>query len=395
MKKIFDFFKKIFQQKTKENEVNFIDKRRPVDKTAEEAASWLNNTFVMMEKTKVQTWKGIFILGIFAGAAVGIIWNVSLKIQTLSHAAGENARIFLVSPDMPTSNTIVGETFNVNVLLDTDSANVVATRAIINYNPTDFSLVEGSVNITNNVFGVNNFCVSGQNPTEICAIVDTTTAGKIDITLSKPSPGVNVDSGLIVAFTLTSLSEGNKVISLSRTGNGNYNDCDIITDNGLGTNILSSVENLNITVNPLDTTAPILNNEEISQEEIDSNNGVNIGKIKVKTEKNNKTKNISGKIYSQGKSLYFKGEVEGLSGGKMKVMIDNKVKKEINLGNGADWKVKLKFNKSKTYNVQFQYVDSNGNVVDESKKYKVEVDKKKPKFVNFPPFLVKKPGEVI
>ncbi len=154
------------------------------------------------------------------------------------------------------------------------------------------------------------------------------------------------------------------------------------------------MENLNITVNPLDTTAPILN-EEISQEEIDSNNGVNIGKIKVKTEKNNKTKNISGKIYSQGKSLYFKGEVEGLSGGKMKVMIDNKVKKEINLGNGADWKVKLKFNKSKTYNVQFQYVDSNGNVVDESKKYKVEVDKKKPKFVNLPPFLVKKPGEVI
>jgi hypothetical protein len=63
--------------------------KREADALAEDINSWWGKTFIFIKKTRVKTWKGIFILAFSSGTIAATIWMVSFNIQTSSKAATE------------------------------------------------------------------------------------------------------------------------------------------------------------------------------------------------------------------------------------------------------------------------------------------------------------------
>ena len=220
-------------------------KKRPIDKTVESTYSQWGKTFTLIKKTKVKTWQGVFLIAFLAGSVSALIWGTALNIQTTSEAEGETA---ILSLDPVTQDVSTGETFDLDIILNTNDNDVVAVRAIVNYDTSNFSLENW--NTDNSVFSSNNTCVYNGKP---CEIVSNDTAnGIIDITLSKPSGGVNTSSGVIATLTFRALqSVAADNITFNFTA-GSYDDSDVILDgigdDGEGTDILASVINSAITV---------------------------------------------------------------------------------------------------------------------------------------------------
>ncbi len=100
-------------------------------------------------------------------------------------------------------------------------------------------------------------------------------------------------------------------------------------------------------------------------------------------------------IYLKSKKLAFSSRAEGLAGGKVKLFIDGKLKDEATIKGDGKWKVGKKIKKNGRYKIKFKYFDQNGNLIGESKRYKIKVDTKKPKIFNLPKFLTKRAGEVV
>ncbi|MEA2089082.1 MAG: hypothetical protein U9O55_04590, partial [Patescibacteria group bacterium] len=127
--------------------MNYQKEKRQIDETAIQAYSWWKKSFVFVKKTKIKTWKGLSIITFFAGISVAIILTISADIHITSKAAGETSSLSL-SPS--TINTSPGESFNLNIMIDTDDAAVVVARAIVNYDTSNFSLT--SYDISSSVF---------------------------------------------------------------------------------------------------------------------------------------------------------------------------------------------------------------------------------------------------
>lgn len=221
------------------------ENKRPIDETVEEAYSWWGKTFTTIRKTKVRTWKGVFLIAFIAGSVATLVWNVSLNIQTISEAEGETA---ILSLDPAIQSVVNGDTFDLDIILDTQGNNVVATRAIVNYDTNNFGLVNWDT--SNSAFSSNNTCVYNSKPCEI--VSNNTVSGIIDITLSKPSEGVDTSSGVVATLTFQALQTvTDDSIAFSFTS-GSYEDSDVILDgtgdNGDGTDILVSVINSAVTV---------------------------------------------------------------------------------------------------------------------------------------------------
>jgi len=100
-------------------------------------------------------------------------------------------------------------------------------------------------------------------------------------------------------------------------------------------------------------------------------------------------------VYLKSKKLAFSSQAEGLAGGKVKLFIDGKLKDEATIRSDGKWKVGKKIKKNGRYKIKFKYFDQNGNLIGESKRYKIKVDTKKPKIFNLPKFLTKRAGEVV
>ncbi len=229
---------------------------RIIDKKVEKAYSWWGEAFVAIKKTKIKTWQGVFILAFVAGTLATLIMNVAINIQTETNASGETATMALNPSAITVSQ---GETFTVDVIIDTNNNDVVATRAIVNYDTGNFTLTGWDT--SNSAFSAGNSCVYNNKPCEI--VNNDTTNGNISITLSKPTPGVNTSSGVIATLTFqATASAQTDNITLSFNGQGDYTDSDIILDgsgdDGMGTDILSGVTNATVTVGTADTTPPTL-----------------------------------------------------------------------------------------------------------------------------------------
>ncbi|MCK5122532.1 MAG: hypothetical protein KAQ87_00020 [Candidatus Pacebacteria bacterium] len=223
--------------------MNYQKEKRPIDESAEETYSWLKKKIVFMKKTRVKTWQGTIILAFVIGMFSYLILSIETDTHIASRADGETASLAL-SPTVV--NVEIGDTFILNVLLNTDSNNAVVARAIVNYDADSFSLTNWNIN--NSVFDSSACASEGKTA---CEIIDDTTNGVIDITLAKPSPGVNSSSGLIAALTFQALRATTENITISFTS-GSYSDSDVIFDgigsDGAGTDILNSVTNTAVTI---------------------------------------------------------------------------------------------------------------------------------------------------
>lgn len=216
---------------------------REIDKLAHEVHSWWGRTFVFIKKTQVKTWQGVFILAFVAGVVAAIVWTVSLNIQTSSDAAAGKASL-KISPDNYVA--LIGEVFDINILLNTGGNSVVVGKATLVYNPQDFELQKWDT--SQSVFSQNNPCQLDNKPCEI--IYDDKSAGKITFILPRPTPGVKTASGLVARLTFKALREvttGNQNFKLHFLAEGNYTDSDVILDDGQGTDVLGSVGNATIT----------------------------------------------------------------------------------------------------------------------------------------------------
>jgi hypothetical protein len=234
-------------------------KQRGIDNLVQDVQGSLMKTFVFIQKTKIKTWKGVFILAFAAGAAVAIIWTVSMDIQTSSKAAGEAATLSLYAAD---TSVGIGDTFNVDIMLEDnrDDYGVVAVKAIVSYNSSFIQPLYQSqpVDVDSYSFGGDvddNACQYQGHP---CQIIDYSDPDHLTITVSKPHPGVqNSDSIQVARITFKALNATNipgyadtgAPLSLKYTEVGNYDDSDVILDDGQGTDILTKTVGTNITIN--------------------------------------------------------------------------------------------------------------------------------------------------
>lgn len=227
-----------------EKEPDNKEKRlRNIDKLAKRVNSWWADSLVVVTKTRVKTWKGALLLTFVSGLVVATVWGVTANIFQGSLAGMSTS--FLLDP--PTDTVQVGETFDLDAVINTDNENVVALKAIINYDKDKFELQ--AVDTSNSVFAVDNTC---QYEGKACEIIERDdSSGKVTITLSKPSPGINSQSGIIATLTFKALkatSPGSDNFTFSYSSLGNYTDSDMIADDGNGTDTLDTVVNARITV---------------------------------------------------------------------------------------------------------------------------------------------------
>lgn len=222
------------------------NKERQIDKLVEESDSWLKRKYIFIEKKKVKTWQAIFIIAFCAGIASAFIWGVSEDIFSNSKAA--EGAVLTLDPADDVSALTIGQEFNLDIVLNTNTNNVVAAKAVVNYDPAKFELV--SWNTDDSSFAVDNSCVYQNKPCEI--VNNDTGAGKITITVAKPSPGVNSDSATIgtLKFKGKALISNPTAdnISLAFISAGNYDDSDVIVDDGQGTDILRQAINVRLSV---------------------------------------------------------------------------------------------------------------------------------------------------
>lgn len=168
-------------------------------------------------------------------ALVALAWFIAAK------TAGEVADLHL-SP--ASTSAIVGTPFNVDINVDTHNNNVVAVKAVVQYNPANFSLL--NVDTSTSVFASGNSCTYNSKPCEIV----TQSAGQAIITLAKPRPGVNTASGKLATLQFRALQPivpSSANLTIQYVAYGNYTDSDVIFDDGLGTDILNSATNTTVT----------------------------------------------------------------------------------------------------------------------------------------------------
>ncbi len=219
---------------------------RHIDNLAGDTLPFLGKSWVFVSRTRVKTWQGLFMLAFISGAFVSFVWSVSLEIESLSKASG-TATLSMTSPDATGDGTTINvaqdDTFSVDLVVDTGGMDVVATRALVTYDPADFQLTGWDT--SNSIFGVDNSCVYQGNP---CQIVDNDTAGgTISLTLAKPSPGVRNNSGLVATLTfkaLRSVSSTTNNIRYTFIGQDNETDSDVIEEGGSANDLLSSVSGI-------------------------------------------------------------------------------------------------------------------------------------------------------
>ena len=220
-------------------------KKRPIDELAEETYSWWGRIYVFIRKTRIKSWKAVFAVAFVSGAIVSMVWGISAKVYQ-SSLAGLNTALILEAP----GETIrVGDDFEMDAVIDTDGENIVVVKAIIEYDKEVFEL--RNIDTSESTFSVGNTCQYNNKACEIITRDDA--GGKAIITLSKPSPGIKTDSGIIATLTFRALQEsspGLNNFSFNFISAGRYDDSDMILDDGNGTDTLDSVVGATVAVLP-------------------------------------------------------------------------------------------------------------------------------------------------
>lgn len=219
---------------------------RDVDALAKNVNLWWSDTLVFVTKTRIKTWKGTLILSFVSGIVIATVWGVSVGVFQGSLAGFSTALIL----DPPADTVQIGDTFDIDAVINTDNEDVVAVKAVINYDKDSFALQ--NIDTSGSRFAAGNTC---QYQSKACEIIGRDDAnGQVTITLAKPSPGINTVSGMIATLTFTALqatSPSSPNISFYFVTNGNYTDSDMIANDGAGTDTLDTVVNATVTVTPV------------------------------------------------------------------------------------------------------------------------------------------------
>ena len=227
---------------------------RPIDKEAREVVGLWKKSFIFISRAEMKTWKMVLVLAFVAGLATAIVAVVSFDREQKSRASLVPARIFFTPASLSLEE---GEQFNVDLNLDAAGGNVVVSRADISYNTSNLQLLSSST--SGSAFSSENACVYNSKPCEI--VTNDPSLGKLSITLSKPSPGVSSSSGKIATVTFKALkpmSGSTSDLKIDFSSQGSYSDSDIILDDGNGTDTLSGVGLLSLSVSAPDTTTPVI-----------------------------------------------------------------------------------------------------------------------------------------
>lgn len=213
---------------------------RKIDNLTRDAVKKSKN-LVLVKKTKVFSWKTAiptaFVFGLFA--TVGIL--VYFKLQTMSDASIGASSIFLYPQTF--TNLSAGSTFTTTAFVDTKGNNAVAVGVNISYDPTVLQLL--NYDLSSSAFA-NSACIYNGAPCQI--IENNAAAGKISITLGKPSPGLNTTSGEIVKLKFQALKPATSSKIQMNYIAGDYNDSNVILDDSLGTDILNFVDSAYVTI---------------------------------------------------------------------------------------------------------------------------------------------------
>lgn len=224
--------------------------KRTIDDSLSNIGSWLNKTYKLGKKTEIKTWQGVSALFFVLGIIIAGVLITKMGIQIKSRALGETAEMKLVASK---TNVSANEAFTMDIMLNTKGANVLATKAIVSYDPAYFSLDSWST--SSSVFALNNNCQYNGKPCEI--ISNDKVGGKITLTLAKPKPGVNTPSGKVATLNFHGLKDVQPTsdnIRLTFTS-GSYDDSDAIMDDGKGTDILASVVNARVSIGAMTCTS--------------------------------------------------------------------------------------------------------------------------------------------
>lgn len=215
-------------------------RKRKIDGLAEDSFGKLSKSWTLIKRKDILSWKGAIIIAFLAGIAIAVFSVVRLRMQISSDAAAGEASLYLYPNNFTLSK---GDSFTTNIYLDTKGNKVVVAQAVIAYNPSELQLVTYDVN--NSIFALGNSCIyNGKS----CRIIENDVSkGKISLTLAKPTPGVNTANGFVGALNFKTLKEGTSTnVSISFTNPGDYNDSNVIVDDGQGTDIIKSVSNCTV-----------------------------------------------------------------------------------------------------------------------------------------------------
>jgi PKD repeat protein len=164
--------------------------------------------------------------------------------------AGSNAELSL----SPSTKTVgIGETFGVDVLVNTNNQNVNTVAAYLTYDATKLQVV--NIDTTKSIFTM-----------EAEKTFDSNT-GKIKISRGKPTPGVNTANGNVATINFKALSPASPTtVDFVMTAKGVHGDSDINLDDGKGTDILASVKNGSYTITSAGVVPPtcVINANPIS-----------------------------------------------------------------------------------------------------------------------------------
>ncbi len=136
----------------------------------------------------------------------------------------------------------------------------------------------------------------------------------------------------------------------------------------------------------------VVDDEEAEVVQDDTDIDVDKPKFKSSSSEESMKAVSSKKMYSKDKKFSFKGDVDGLSGGRVVAYVDGDEYDDTDVKNG-EWKISIKTKKSNTYEIKFKFYDASGNEIDESLKYEVKVDTEDPDVYDLPAFLTKSKGE--
>jgi len=100
-------------------------------------------------------------------------------------------------------------------------------------------------------------------------------------------------------------------------------------------------------------------------------------------------------LFSDSKSLRFKGNAIAVAGGTVKLYKGSHEAGGDTVDSDGGWSISKKVSDNDEYTFRFKYYDDGGNLVKTSSKFRVRVDTKNPNISNFPLTLRKRPGAKI
>lgn len=184
----------------------------------------------------------IFLLIVFL-----ILSLIDIDMSSASFIGKKEKAVLSLSP--LAGSFKVGEEFSVDVFLDTGGYNVVAVGAYLSFNPKYLKVIK--IDTKNSIFNTNNPCSYNGSPCEI--INYDNDEGKIEIVKAKPTPGVNTKKGLVATIHFLAKREiqpEEDNLTFNFISAFAKDDCDVILDDGKGTDILSGVNNARYVILP-------------------------------------------------------------------------------------------------------------------------------------------------